>query len=51
MITSGSDTRAMAMVEQIGRARGLTMIDSMAKPFRLAQLRARLSELVQSGAK
>jgi len=46
MRTSGSDIQAMTLVEEIGRKRGVTMAQSMAKPFRLRELRARLAELI-----
>jgi DNA-binding response OmpR family regulator len=49
MLTSGSDTEGMALVEQVGRARGLTMAGTMPKPYRLAELRRRLAELAQAG--
>jgi DNA-binding response OmpR family regulator len=49
MITSGTDTQGMALVEQVGRARGLTMAGAMPKPYRLAELRRRLADLAQAG--
>jgi DNA-binding response OmpR family regulator len=51
MMTSGTDTHAMVLVEQIGRARGLTMVESMAKPFKPGALRERLAELARTGGK
>ena len=49
IVTSGSDTQGLALVEQIGRARGLTIVGTMAKPYRLAELRRRLAELTRAG--
>jgi DNA-binding response OmpR family regulator len=46
MLTSGSDVEALALIEEIGRKRGLTMAAGIAKPFRLRDLRARLAALI-----
>jgi DNA-binding response OmpR family regulator len=49
MMISGSDIPALALIARIGRARGVTMLESMTKPFHLDDLRARLTELVKIG--
>jgi len=42
LLISGRHEAALADVEQIGRSHGLDMMQSLQKPFRLAEIRARL---------
>jgi CheY-like chemotaxis protein len=45
IIVSGSDETLRGMAEKLGRARGLNIVASMAKPLRAADLRAKLASL------
>lgn len=45
VIVSGSDDEMREMVERLGLARGLKIVASIAKPLRVAELRASLERL------
>src|SRR6185312_3149128 len=43
ILISGRDTATVAEVQEIGKRRGLTMLDPLSKPFRVDALRERLA--------
>jgi EAL domain-containing protein (putative c-di-GMP-specific phosphodiesterase class I)/ActR/RegA family two-component response regulator len=46
LLISGRDASTLADIEQIGKSRGLTMVPSLCKPFRVSDLKARLDLVV-----
>jgi EAL domain-containing protein (putative c-di-GMP-specific phosphodiesterase class I)/FixJ family two-component response regulator len=45
LLVSGRDETTLTEVEQVGRARGLSMLPSLPKPFRLEQFKLRVQSL------
>lgn len=45
LLLSGVETKIIKIAERVGRALGLNMLDSLGKPYRLADLRSRLERL------
>lgn len=45
LLISGRDAATLAEIERIGRAHGLWMVQSLCKPFRAAELKARLQSV------
>ncbi len=50
LIASGFGSRVIESAKLLGEARGLTMAGTIAKPMRVAEVRAQLTELEQAGA-
>ena len=47
LLVSGHDATTLDEVRKIGERRGLAMLPSLRKPFRLQELRARLAEVIE----
>lgn len=45
LLLSGVERKIVRIAERVGRALGLTILDSLSKPYRLADLRQRLNEI------
>jgi EAL domain-containing protein (putative c-di-GMP-specific phosphodiesterase class I)/FixJ family two-component response regulator len=50
LLISGRDASTLADIEQIGKSRGLTMLPSLPKPFRVSDIKQRLEQGVAPAA-